>query len=77
MQDASRTILLMDSFGRRNYAIGLCSMIKKHFSEDDLQNKFGPRVASLVEADGMVFSSEKEMVEDIEKELGISIILQD
>jgi hypothetical protein len=28
-----------------------------------------------VEADGMVFSSEKEMVEDIEKELGISIIL--
>jgi len=25
----------------------------------------------------MVFSSEKEMVEDIEKELGISIILQD
>lgn len=75
MQDASRTILMMDSFGRRNYAIGLCSIIKTHFSEDDLQNKFGPRIAALVEADGMVFSSEKEMVEDIEKELGISIIL--
>lgn len=77
MQDASRSILLMDSFGRRNYAIGLCSMIKRHFSEDDLQNKFGPRVASLVEADGMVFSSEKEMVEDIENELGIKITLVD
>jgi len=69
MQDASRTILMMDSF--------LCSMIKAHFSDDDLQNKFGPRVASLVEADGMVFSSEREMVEDIEKELGIEIILED
>ena len=77
MQDASRTILMMDSFGRRNYAIRLCSNIKDHFSEENLQNKFGPKVASLVEADGMVFSSEKEMVEDIEKELGISIRLQD
>ena len=77
MQDASRTILIMDSFGRRNYAINLCSMIKAHFSDDDLQNKFGPRVASLVEADGMVFSSEREMVEDIEKELGITITLED
>ncbi len=77
MQDASRTILLMDSFGRRNYAINLCAEIKGHFSEDELQNKFGPKVASLVEADGMVFSSEKEMVEDIEKELGISITLKD
>ena len=75
--DASRTILMMDSFGRRNYAINLCSMIKAHFSDDDLQNKFGPRVASLVEADGMVFSSEREMVEDIEKELGITITLED
>jgi hypothetical protein len=77
MQDASRTILMMDSFGRRNYAVGLCSMIKAHFSHGDLQNKFGPKVASLVEADGMVFSSEKEMVEDIEKELGIKITLED
>ena len=77
MQDASRTILMMDSFGRRNYAIRLCSNIKDHFSEENMQNKFGPKVASLVEADGMVFSSEKEMVEDIEKELGISIRLQD
>ncbi len=77
MQDASRTILMMDSFGRRNYAVGLCSMIKAHFSHDDLQNKFGPKVASLVEADGMVFSSEKVMVEDIEKELGIKITLED
>ena len=77
MQDASRTILMMDSFSRRNYAINLCSMIKAHFSDDDLQNKFGPRVASLVEADGMVFSSEREMVEDIEKELGITITLED
>ena len=77
MQDASRTILMMDSFGRRNYAINLCAMIKAHFSDDDLQNQFGPRVTSLVEADGMVFSSEKEMVEDIEKELGIQITLAD
>ena len=77
LHDASRTILMMDSFGRRNYAIRLCSNIKDHFSEENLQNKFGPKVASLVEADGMVFSSEKEMVEDIEKELGISIRLQD
>ena len=52
-------------------------MIKAHFSDDDLQNQFGPRVALLVEADGMVFSSEKEMVEDIEKELGIQITLAD
>jgi hypothetical protein len=77
MQDASRTILLMDSFGRRNYAVGLCSTVKTHFSDGDLQNKFGPQVAALVEADGMVFSSEKEMVVDIEKELGISITLED
>ncbi len=77
LHDASRTILMMDSFGRRNYAIRLCSNIKDHFSEENLQNKFGPKVASLVEADGMVFSSEKEMVEDIEKELGISITLKD
>jgi uncharacterized protein YfiM (DUF2279 family) len=68
---------MMDSVGRRNYAINLCSMIKDHFSDDDLQNKFGPNVAALVEADGMVFSSEKEMVEDIEKELGITIKLED
>ncbi len=77
MQDASRSILLMDSFGRRNYAINLCGIINDHFSEEDLQNKFGPKVANLVEADGMVFSSEKEMVEDIEKELGITITLED
>ena len=77
MHDASGTILLMDSFGRRNYAIRLCLNIKDHFSEEDLQNKFGPRVAALVEADGMVFSSERAMVEDIEKELGIQITLED
>jgi hypothetical protein len=77
IHDASRTILLMDSFGRRNYAIRLCLNIKDHFSEEDLQNKFGPRVAALVEADGMVFSSERAMVEDIEKELGIQITLED
>ena len=77
MQDAARLVLMLDSFGRRNYAINLCAEIKAHYSEDDLQNKFGPKVASLVEADGMVLSSEKEMVEDIEKELGISITLQE
>ncbi len=77
LQDASRALLAMDSLSRRNYAIRLCSNIKKHFTEEDLQNKFGPKVAALVEADGMVFSSEKEMVADIEKELGIEITLAD
>ncbi len=77
LQDASRALLAMDSFSRRNYAIRLCSNIKKYFTEEELQNKFGPKVAALVEADGMVFSSEKEMVADIEKELDIEIILKD
>jgi len=75
LQDASRALLAMDSFSRRNYAIRLCSKIKEIYPEDDLQNIFGPKVAQLVEADGMVFSSEKEMVADIEKELGIEIRL--
>jgi len=77
LQDATRALLAMDSFSRRNYAIRVCSKIIKHFSPEDLQNKFGPKVAELVEADGMVFSSEKEMVKDIENELGIEITLTD
>lgn len=75
LQDATRALLAMDSFSRRNYAIRISSKIKNYFSMEDLQNKFGPKVAELVEADGMVFSSEKEMVADIEKELGIEITL--
>lgn len=77
LQDATRALLAMDSFSRRNYAIRISSKIKDHFSQEDLQNKFGPKVAALVKADGMVFSSEKEMVADIEKELGIQIKLEE
>ncbi len=77
LQDATHALLAMDSFSRRNYAVRVSSIIKDYFSQEVLQNKFGPRVADLVQSDGMVFSSEKEMVEDIENTLGIKIHLEE
>lgn len=77
LQDATRALLAMDTLARRNYAIRLCSVIKKHFDDDALQNQLGPKVALVVKADGMVFSNEMEMVSDIEKELEIKIRLED
>lgn len=77
LQDATRALLAMDSLDRKNYAIHLCSYVKKYFSEDELQRKVGPKIADIVEADNMVFSSEKDMIRDIEQELGIHIKLAD
>lgn len=71
LQTASQSILEMNSAGRMHYAVQVCEQLKEHYSDDELKDTIFPAVQSIAEADGMVLSSESEMLSTIVESFGI------
>lgn len=71
LQSASQKILEQNSMERMQYASAVCVALKSHYSEEDLAGKVYPKLVSIAEADGMVLSSESEMLRAIKSSFGI------
>ena len=74
---ACQLIISMDDFERKNHLITVCDQLKKHFSKDHLQSNLAPRLTKLIVADGIILSTETEMVTLIEEKLDIKIDIPD
>ena len=67
----------MNDFERKNHLITVCDQLKKHFSKNHLQNNLSPKLTKLIDADGIILSTETEMVSLIEEKLDIKIDIPD
>ena len=76
-QRACQFIISMNDFERKNHLITVCDQLKKHFSKDHLQSNLSPKLTKLIYADGIILSTETEMVSLIEKKLDIKIDIPD
>jgi hypothetical protein len=63
----------LDNYGRKNHLIAVCKELKNHYDQQTLQNDLAPKITELIDADGMVLSSEVDLAAVIENELGIRI----
>ncbi len=72
LQSASQKILEQNSMERMQYASEICTALKSHYSDDDLSSKVYPKLESIAEADGMVLSSESEMLNAIKSSFGMA-----
>ena len=76
-QRACQFIISMNDFERKNHLITVCDQLKKHFSKDHLQSNLSPKLTKLIDADGIILSTETEMVTLIEEKLDIKIDIPD
>ena len=76
-QRACQFIISMNDFERKNHLITICDQLKKHFSKDQLQSNLAPKLTKLIDADGIILSTETEMVSLIEEKLDIKIDIPD
>ena len=76
-QRACQFIISMNDFERKNHLITVCDQLKKHFSKDHLQSNLSPKLTKLIDADGIILSTEIEMVSLIEEKLYIKIDIPD
>ena len=76
-QRACQFIISMNDFERKNHLITVCDQLKKHFSKDHLQSNLSPKLTKLIDADGIILSTETEMVSLIEEKLDIKIDIPD
>ena len=76
-QRACQFIISMNDFEQKNHLITVCDQLKKHFSKDHLQSNLAPRLTKLIVADGIILSTETEMVSLIEEKLDIKIDIPD
>tara|TARA_B100001179_G_scaffold202280_1_gene163786 strand:+ start:232 stop:642 length:411 start_codon:yes stop_codon:yes gene_type:complete len=76
-QRACQFIISMNDFERKNHLITICDQLKKHFSKNHLQNNLSPKLTKLIDADGIILSTETEMVSLIEEKLDIKIDIPD
>jgi uncharacterized tellurite resistance protein B-like protein len=61
---------------RMLYVMDVLARIKALLSEDQVQ-ALGPKIAELIEADGIVMTSEMEIAKLVEDLLGISISIDE
>ena len=73
LQSAYQTILPMDNFERKNHLIIICSKLKDHYNQEQLQNELAPKITELIDADGMVLSAEIDSAAIVAEQLGITI----
>ena len=76
-QRACQFIISMNDFERKNHLITICDQLKKHFSKNHLQSNLSPKLTKLIDADGIILSTETEMVSLIEEKLDIKIDIPD
>ena len=73
LQSAYQAILPMDNFERKNHLIIICSKLKDHYNQEQLQNELAPKITELIDADGMVLSAEIDSAAIVAEQLGITI----
>ena len=61
---------------KMNYITSVLNRIKTLLSTEQIQN-LGPKIAELIEADGIVMTAEMEIAKLVETQLGISISVND
>ena len=74
--EAHHTLSNQKLADREKYIISVLNRIKSLFNLDQLK-KFGPLIANIVEADGIVMTSEMEIVHLSEEILGFKINIKD
>lgn len=71
LQTASQSILALNTDERMHYTGKICDQLKNHYSIEELKEQVMPALKSIAEADGMVLSSESEMLNAIRNSFGI------
>lgn len=71
LQSASQKILDMNSMERMQYASAVCIELKSHYTDEDLASQVYPKIVEIAEADGMVLSSESDMLNAIRSSFGM------
>jgi len=57
----------MDEFQKMDHAVQCAALLKDHFSSDHLREKLVPKLEQVIEADGIVFTSETNMIERLKE----------
>jgi len=76
-QEATQKILPLNVWERENYAIALCEQLKQTLSQEEIEEKLVPHMIQLVEADGMILSSETNLLDKVAKTLEVNIDLSE
>ena len=74
--EAHLTLSNQNQIKRKNYVVSVLNRIKSLLNSDQLK-KIGPLIADIVEADGIVMTSEMEIVHLSEEILGLKINVKD
>ena len=74
--EAHITLSNQNQINRKNYVVSVLNRIKSLLNSDQLK-KIGPLIAGIVEADGIVMTSEMEIVHLSEEILGLKINVKD
>ena len=74
--EAHLTLSNQNQINRKKYIVSVLDRIKSLLNSDQLK-KIGPLIAGIVEADGIVMTSEMEIVHLSEEILGLKISVKD
>ena len=74
--EAHLTLSNQNQINRKKYIVSVLNRIKSLLNSDQLK-KIGPLIAGIVEADGIVMTSEMEIVHLSEEILGLKISVKD
>ena len=72
LNEANQALVQKTGPEKMNYIIDVLNRIKTLLSTEQIQI-LGPKIAELIEADGIVMSAEMEIAKLVESQLGISI----
>ncbi|MFQ6606845.1 MAG: TerB family tellurite resistance protein [Fidelibacterota bacterium] len=76
-QEATQRILPLNAWERENYAIALCGQLKQVLSPEVIEQSLVPHMVQLVAADGMILSSETNLLDKIAATLEVTIDLSE
>ena len=76
LNDADIAINTIKGTDRLNYILDILNRVKTLLTDDQIKS-LGPKLSELIEADGMVMTSEMEIAKLIEDSLNISIVVDE
>ena len=76
LNDAHIALNTIKGTDRLNYILDILNRVKTLLTDDQIKS-LGPKLSELIEADGMVMTSEMEIAKLIEGSLNISIVVDE
>jgi len=67
LREAGQQITTMDEFEKMDHAVQCSAKLKEHFSTEYLKENLLPKLEHVIEADGIVFTSETNMIERLKE----------